>query len=858
MPYTIDKPPDWAKNLPEGAVKIAVETFNAVLAETKDEKKARTAAWSNVKEKYEKGKDGEWRARGDMSLDKLWDMLWSAVQNKWSEHCYVYEVFPSYLIFNRDGKYYKVSYGLVGGEVQFGGEETEMEQSWIERAKNGGSDERVELSSRLIQARDPEGAVWDVVICEPGLSKHMEPWFLDEEVLREAASFFEGTDVNLYELPDATHVPDPLFDVKSLLVKNKAGWIDKVRYVAGEGLRGVLHFLDSAAWIGKNLVRAMQGGERVYGLSYDAPVKARMEEMEGRVVRRVTKFLGVDSVDIVTRPAAGGKFIRAVASRQAQNHQGRRIMNREELLKLLQEKRPDLLEGKDANALTDEEITGLARMAMEPPKKADPPPAKDDPPGDGGKFVDENEFRKFRCEMDLERTLAGSGLPEHAVKRLRSDFKDRIFEADELTRAVNDMKDFLAAVEKASRKDDPVPAGGIGLGLGSFERIQMAADRMLGLTLEDMKWAKKHTRLDHRPFFEDLEARSMQDLEAFDEVPAFQSIREMYTYLTGDPEVSGRFYRSRLPAELRARADITSATFTYVLGNTLGRRLVRAYRQMNFHTDVLISIRKPVRDFRQQEAVLVGGFPDIADVDPEAADYQEIAGVTDEESTYTLGQKGNLLTITRKTIINDDILLITRLVDAFGRAFARTHGQYVWNFFVNNSNCSDATAWFTSGHGNLGSSALSHSTAKTAWLFLAKTTEKDNSKRIGLLDGVDVKPNLVHPPDIFDLAGRVANEEFYYSSNDLTTKLPNPLYKRVNPVQVTLLTDTADWGLLMPPSVIDMIEMGYLNGNEEPEFFVADMPQSEQVFVADKIRHKGRHEYAGAVIDYRSGYKAEV
>jgi hypothetical protein len=39
---------------------------------------------------------------------------------------------------------------------------------------------------------------------------------------------------------------------------------------------------------------------------------------------------------------------------------------------------------------------------------------------------------------------------------------------------------------------------------------------------------------------------------------------------------------------------------------------------------------------------------------------------------------------------------------------------------------------------------------------------------------------------------------------------------------------------------------------------VADTPTSEQVFVADKIRHKVRHEYAGAPIDYVGAYKAVV
>ena len=104
----------------------------------------------------------------------------------------------------------------------------------------------------------------------------------------------------------------------------------------------------------------------------------------------------------------------------------------------------------------------------------------------------------------------------------------------------------------------------------------------------------------------------------------------------------------------------------------------------------------------------------------------------------------------------------------------------------------------------------------------------------------------------------IVEDEHYYTSNDLTTKTRNPLKGKIKGAMISLLTDTNDWGLLMPPSVIDMVEMGYLNGRQEPEMFVADSPQSEQVFVADKVRHKVRHEYAGAVINFRSGYKGEV
>jgi hypothetical protein len=425
---------------------------------------------------------------------------------------------------------------------------------------------------------------------------------------------------------------------------------------------------------------------------------------------------------------------------------------------------------------------------------------------------------------------------------------------EELDKAVADAKDLQAKLVPAPAPDS-VSFESITGGLGTLERAQMAVDRMFGLTREKMLALAKMENLRHRPLFADL--RSTQDYQDFDSVPAFESLREMYQFFTGDSKVDGIFNRKNLPADLRARMDITSATFTFILGNTMGRRLVSQYREWDYGEQWLISVRKPVNDFRLQEAVLVGGFADLATVDPEVADYQEIAAVTDEESTYTVLQKGNILSISRKTIINDEINVITRLVQNLARSARRTHAKYVWNFFVNNSNCTDGTAWFTAGHGNLGAVALDIPHALIAYIALGKMTEKDSAERLGLM-APDIKPTIVCPVDCVQLATSVAQDEVYYTANDLTTKTHNPLLNKVNVVVCPLLTDTNDWGMLMPPDVVDIVEMGYLNGRQDPEMFLADMPQSEQVFVADKIRYKIRHEYAGAVIDYRSGYKNVV
>jgi hypothetical protein len=468
----------------------------------------------------------------------------------------------------------------------------------------------------------------------------------------------------------------------------------------------------------------------------------------------------------------------------------------------------------------------------------------------------EKQFEKrVACDRILKNRLNDSGLPEKAKDRIFNQFLAKTFETPELDRVIQEEKDYLASMSGPVFDLGNQTRSFAKTGSGPLDKLEIALDLAFGLDGQTVQKLNNIKRLDGRPFFHDGRIRAAQD---YNGIAPLTGIAELYSLTTGDSEVRGFFNRDNLAGDLRVAQDITSSTFSYILKNTLGRRLVADYISSNYREDILISLKKPVKDFRQQEAVLVGYFDDLSTVDPETADYTEINPVSDEESTYTIAQKGNILTISRKTIINDDISLIKRLVSRLGRAARRTHAQYVWNFFIQNDFCSDGTRWFTSAHGNLGSSALSFSEALTAYKALAKMTEKDSGKPIGLLDDPSRMPLLVYPVDLMETAGSIVNDDFYYSSNDLTTKTRNPLKGKIEGAQISLLTDANDWGLLMPTEAIDMVEMGYLNGRQEPELFLADTPQNEQVFVADKLRYKIRHEYAGAVIDFRSGYKAQV
>src|SRR5262249_39075846 len=74
----------------------------------------------------------------------------------------------------------------------------------------------------------------------------------------------------------------------------------------------------------------------------------------------------------------------------------------------------------------------------------------------------------------------------------------------------------------------------------------------------------------------------------------------------------------------------------------------------------------------------------------------------------------------------------------------------------------------------------------------------------------------------------------------------------ITPVPVNVFTDSNDWLLTASPADIDMVEVGFLNGNQEPEFFTQADPTQGDSFGQDVVmKHKIRHIYGGVPVDYR-------
>ena len=349
------------------------------------------------------------------------------------------------------------------------------------------------------------------------------------------------------------------------------------------------------------------------------------------------------------------------------------------------------------------------------------------------------------------------------------------------------------------------------------DKLQMALDRMFGLPVEDLS------------------------------VPAFHGIREAYVTYTGDGDVTGL-----LPGRVRIREDITTSTFPNAVANTLRRMLLKDYREQDYGMSLLTQSTS-VPDFRTQERVRVGYFGDLPTVDTEAADYTELTAPTDEKASYSVVTFGGVVTITRKMILNDDLGVVPQIVSRLGRAARRTLAQRVFNLLITNPTIYDSVAWFHATHGNLGSTALSATELDVVRTAMRNRTEKDSNKKLGIAPYVLVVPH--------ELEGKARQENMReYLDTSFT---PNPVRflfgangERI--IVSPLLSDATDWYVFANVEEAPTVEVGFLQGRQEPEFFLADEPTAEKVFTSDKIRYKVRHEFEAVVIDYRGAYKEVV
>jgi hypothetical protein len=747
---------------------------------------------------------------------------------------------------------------------------------------------RVQSACRVLQSADAEGKAWDVEITTIGPSKSRRLDWPKEVLQRDAGQF--------------NHVPSYKDHAYQHSVDDLIGHIENPRM--GDGaLIGTLQVLNPEVWAPKlRAIQAMPAG--IAGMSLDCLVECEpptrpQDDNSPWVTRgkqaygdakplKVKRVVKAQSVDLVSPPDAGGRILRAVASQTGhidwQDVQDSELQGvesptaeqdptarakggtsmKEKIQRILQAikrfdaARAGTLEAEIAPMDEEKQFDRVTQVMLEieVPKPAAATTTTtttqaglSDADRATLKAGEETarQLRVTQAALHLNEKLSESRLPKPLRDKIAKQFQGREFTDQELDGEITEVRQTYAALMPQNR----ISAESVAVGLQSEDKLGIAMDKLWGVTHEN------------KFEYSDRGALRVKQGAAHpgNDIPGFRGIREAYIAYTGDTDCSGD------PQAMRRVTQMEStAAFPLALANTLNRLLVREYAQVDFFWQNIVSQITAPMDFRTQERVRTGYFSDLSSV-TEDAPYTEVSTITDEQATYSVGTFGNTLPITRRAIINDDIGLMKANVRLLGRAAARTLARQIWTQLISNSTYGpDSLNIFHANHNNTGTSAFDSVSDAITALNAVQTamygqTEKDSGEVLALRLKYLAVPIQLEPE-----AKQLNNSQFTVDGNNVRSD--NPWYNYFGRADgstqpsgiltIPLFADPNDWYAFADPNQVDTIEVGFLQGRQAPEFFLADNPLVGSMFTQDRIVYKVRFEFGTTVLDYRGMYKQVV
>jgi hypothetical protein len=344
-----------------------------------------------------------------------------------------------------------------------------------------------------------------------------------------------------------------------------------------------------------------------------------------------------------------------------------------------------------------------------------------------------------------------------------------------------------------------------------------------------------------------------------DQQPRYRSFKEAYVHITGDKGLTGMLSEAtNLKQFARVKEGLVTGSWDQILGDSIRRAMIADYRSPDRIYDqwrAIVSTISSPSDFRTMNRMRMGGFGDLATVAENGA-YAELTHPADEQATYAVSKKGGLASITLEMIANDDVGAIRRIPQALSRAAKRGLYKGVFDLLLLNSNIYDSTALSVAGHNNYVTTALSHAAVAAARTAMAKQVAYGATDVLNLTPKTLVVPAALEETawrevklGVVPVSGQNATEGNYLRPLGLDTLVVCPYWDA---------TDANNWWLVADPRDIDTIEVGFYQGREEPELFVADNPTVGSMFTADKLVYKIRFIWGVVVLDYRGFYGAIV
>lgn len=244
-------------------------------------------------------------------------------------------------------------------------------------------------------------------------------------------------------------------------------------------------------------------------------------------------------------------------------------------------------------------------------------------------------------------------------------------------------------------------------------------------------------------------------------------------------------------------------------------------------------------DFRPANRVGLGEFGYLPAVG-EGEEYT-YGSIGDEGAQIALATYGQLFSITRQAIINDDMHLLTKIPEKMGQAARATIAKLVFALITGNATAQDGKKLFDASHKN---------TLTGAALDVANI-----DKAIQLMNGfvnsrgepLSIEPEFMLLPTSLHTKAKQVLGSASVEGADINSGIINPIRDIVSPIksQRLQIADPKSWYLINK----EAIEVSYLDGVDTPYI------EQQQGFSVDGVITKVRIDAGVNVIDYRGVVK---
>ncbi|WP_249824817.1 ClpP-like prohead protease/major capsid protein fusion protein [Escherichia coli] len=246
-------------------------------------------------------------------------------------------------------------------------------------------------------------------------------------------------------------------------------------------------------------------------------------------------------------------------------------------------------------------------------------------------------------------------------------------------------------------------------------------------------------------------------------------------------------------------------------------------------------------DFKVSNRVGLNSLAALREV-RDGAEYKYIT-VGDKGEQIALATYGELFSLTRQTIINDDLDMLTRIPAAMGGAARATVGDLVYAVLTSNGKLSDGKPLFSADHNNLVSAAMDIDGLDTARkaMRLQKSGER----------ALNIRPAYVLTPVALESRANQLIKSASVPGADANSGINNPIQNFAEVIAEPRLDIKSEKEFYLTAAQgRDTIEVAYLDGVDAPYI------EQQNGFTIDGAAFKVRIDAGVAALDHRGLVKS--